>query len=166
MRKTSYKEALNDLTSSLESNPQYELALSQRAKLNLRMGRCGDSILDFHALGRLNPTHKDLGMREKAETCQGHTKNAEEGIVVGQLHVAKFGLFDCQINNSLSSRNQLDQAIALTDFSSPLLLRRAEILYSMGHFHGLCYLLLIVWLVDRECGWQADIGTQGVPCSA
>lgn len=42
-----YKEAISDLTSSLKINEKQESVLAQRAKLNLRYGRCKESEIDF-----------------------------------------------------------------------------------------------------------------------
>lgn len=47
-----YKEALADLNAALTRNPQNENALSQRAKLNMRLGRCEESERDLVSLKR------------------------------------------------------------------------------------------------------------------
>jgi hypothetical protein len=50
LRQQKLKEALADLNAALTYNPQNENALTQRAKLNMRMGRCEDSEKDFISL--------------------------------------------------------------------------------------------------------------------
>lgn len=50
LRQQKLKEALNDLNNALTINPAYEIVLVQRAKLQIRMGRCDDAVTDFHKL--------------------------------------------------------------------------------------------------------------------
>jgi tetratricopeptide (TPR) repeat protein len=47
LRNQKLKEALADLSSALNIKPDYEQVLAQRAKLQLRMGRCEDAENDF-----------------------------------------------------------------------------------------------------------------------
>ena len=47
-----YKEAWQDLSSALKIKPEYEQALSQRAKLSLRLGKCDEAVHDFRDLAR------------------------------------------------------------------------------------------------------------------
>ncbi len=42
-----YKEALSDLNAAIVIKPDYELALAQRGKLQLRMGRCVEAEKDL-----------------------------------------------------------------------------------------------------------------------
>jgi tetratricopeptide (TPR) repeat protein len=52
LRQQKLKEALADLNSALTRNPSHESALTQRAKLSLRLGRCDDAEKDFTHLKR------------------------------------------------------------------------------------------------------------------
>jgi tetratricopeptide (TPR) repeat protein len=52
LRMQKNKEALQDLSSALAIKPAFEQALSQRAKLGLRMGRCTESVNDFRELAK------------------------------------------------------------------------------------------------------------------
>ena len=47
LRNQKLKEALADLSSALNIKPDYEQVLAQRAKLQLRMGRCEEAENDF-----------------------------------------------------------------------------------------------------------------------
>ena len=46
------EEALADLNSALLINPAHEVVLGQRAKLQIRMGRCDEALADFQKLSR------------------------------------------------------------------------------------------------------------------
>lgn len=50
LRQQKLKEALADLNSALTINPSYEVVLVQRAKLQIRMGRCDEALGDFQHL--------------------------------------------------------------------------------------------------------------------
>lgn len=50
LRQQKLKEALADLNSALIINPAYEVVLVQRAKLQIRMGRCDEALGDFQRL--------------------------------------------------------------------------------------------------------------------
>ena len=50
LRQKKLKEALADLNSALTINPLYEVVLVQRAKLQIRMGRCDEALVDFQHL--------------------------------------------------------------------------------------------------------------------
>lgn len=50
LRQQKLKEALADLTSVLALNPKHENALVQRAKLNMRLGKCLDAEGDLDKL--------------------------------------------------------------------------------------------------------------------
>lgn len=52
LRQQKLKEALADLNSALSINPAHEVVLGQRAKLQIRMGRCDDALADFQKLAR------------------------------------------------------------------------------------------------------------------
>jgi tetratricopeptide (TPR) repeat protein len=69
LRQMKFKEAVSDLSKVLEISSSDENALGQRAKLQLRIGRCSEALQDFHALRKINPAHKDLGSQEQAERC-------------------------------------------------------------------------------------------------
>ena len=112
-----------DLTQALRLDPSYELAQSQKAKLLLKMGECSQAVTEFRRLGELKPGHKDLGMLQQAEQCATLVRQAKEALSRRQAQQA---------------RDLLDQAMEFTEFSTPLLVQRAEALYSMRYFHGLC----------------------------
>ncbi len=50
LRQQKLKEALADLTAVLSLNPKHENALVQRAKLNMRLGKCIDAEGDYDKL--------------------------------------------------------------------------------------------------------------------
>jgi predicted Zn-dependent protease len=50
LRQQKLKEALTDLNAALFINPAYEVVLVQRAKLQIRMGRCSEAVTDFQKL--------------------------------------------------------------------------------------------------------------------
>lgn len=50
LRQQKLKEALADLNSALIINPSYEVVLVQRAKLQIRMGRCDEALSDYQKL--------------------------------------------------------------------------------------------------------------------
>jgi tetratricopeptide (TPR) repeat protein len=52
LRQQKLKEALADLNSALTINPAYEVVLVQKAKLQIRMGRCDEAFGDFQKLRR------------------------------------------------------------------------------------------------------------------
>lgn len=52
LRLKKYKEAVSDLSSTLKYDPKHEQALSQRAKLHLRLGNCFDAEYDYNMLKR------------------------------------------------------------------------------------------------------------------
>lgn len=52
LRSQKLKEALADLSSALNIKPDYEQVLAQRAKLQLRMGKCEEAEGDFLKLQR------------------------------------------------------------------------------------------------------------------
>lgn len=52
LRQQKLKEALADLNSAFTINPEYEVALVQRAKLQVRMGRCDEAYGDYQRLRR------------------------------------------------------------------------------------------------------------------
>ncbi|RYY71343.1 tetratricopeptide repeat protein, partial [archaeon] len=61
-RQQKLKEALADLTAALSHNPSNENALTQRAKLNMRMGRCAEAESDFQYLKQVSkPVMQSLG---------------------------------------------------------------------------------------------------------
>jgi tetratricopeptide (TPR) repeat protein len=47
LRQQKFKEALSDLTSALTIKPDFEAVLTQRAKLELRLGRCAEAEKDL-----------------------------------------------------------------------------------------------------------------------
>ena len=69
LRQMKFKEAISDLSKVLEISSSDENALGQRAKLQLRIGRCSEALQDFHRLRKVNQSHKDLGSQEQAERC-------------------------------------------------------------------------------------------------
>jgi tetratricopeptide (TPR) repeat protein len=50
LRQQKFKEALSDLSSALAIKPEYEAVLVQRAKLQLKLGKCNEAELDFENL--------------------------------------------------------------------------------------------------------------------
>jgi tetratricopeptide (TPR) repeat protein len=50
LRQNKLKEALSDLTAALKIKPAFEGALTQRAKLQLRLGKCSEAEDDFKSL--------------------------------------------------------------------------------------------------------------------
>lgn len=52
LRQQKLKEALADLNSALTINPEYEVVLVQRAKLQIRMGRCEEALNDYQRIKR------------------------------------------------------------------------------------------------------------------
>jgi tetratricopeptide (TPR) repeat protein len=52
LRQLKLKEALADLNSALTINPAYEIVLVQRAKLQIRMGRCDEALNDYMKIKR------------------------------------------------------------------------------------------------------------------
>lgn len=52
LRQQKLKEALADLNSALTINPEYEVVLVQRAKLQIRMGRCEEALNDYQRVKR------------------------------------------------------------------------------------------------------------------
>jgi predicted Zn-dependent protease len=52
MRKQKLKEALSDLNFALKLIPNDETFLSQRGKLNMKLGKCYDAVTDFDSLQR------------------------------------------------------------------------------------------------------------------
>ena len=53
LRQQKIKEALADLNSVLLINPVNENAVTQRAKLLIKLGRCGEADTEFEKLKRL-----------------------------------------------------------------------------------------------------------------
>jgi predicted Zn-dependent protease len=52
LRQNKLKEAISDLSAALAIKPDYEAVLAQRAKLQLKVGRCSDAKNDFDKLRR------------------------------------------------------------------------------------------------------------------
>lgn len=50
LRLQRFKDALKDLTSAIELKPAFEIAISQRAGLHLRLGHCREGMADFQLL--------------------------------------------------------------------------------------------------------------------
>ena len=50
LRQQKFKEALADLNSALSIKPNNEQVLSQKGKLEIRMGRCSEADQDFQQL--------------------------------------------------------------------------------------------------------------------
>lgn len=51
--------------------------LAQRAKLNLRVGRCKEAVEDFSKLQKLNAKSADLSFQDSARVCQMSLEHAE-----------------------------------------------------------------------------------------
>ena len=52
LRQSKYKEAMSDLNSALNIKPTNEAALTQKGKLELRLGRCSEAYTSFTKLQR------------------------------------------------------------------------------------------------------------------
>ena len=89
LRQQKLREALADLTSALKVKPDYESALVQRAKLQLKMGKCYEASQDFQNLRARNPNHKDLSMADNADTCKQALKEADKRIELKRYKEAR-----------------------------------------------------------------------------
>jgi DnaJ homolog subfamily C member 3 len=143
LRQQKLKEALADLTATLQLNPKHEQALVQRAKLNLRLGKCGEAesdllnlksyvffvvLLLFEVLTlvfffftvavilfSLNPKHKELSQLPNTATCKNALVSAEKAIQMGRWQAAK---------------DNFNDALRVADAAASLYLQRAY-----AHFH-------------------------------
>eukprot|EP00981_Chlorochromonas_danica_P000865 scaffold211_cov168-Ochromonas_danica.AAC.6 len=105
-----FKEALADLSNALTRNPQNENALSQRAKLNMRLGRCEDSEKDLISLKRINPKNKEVGRLADAASCKNVLQEAQRAFKSKQWSLAK---------------HHLTEALRFTDISTKVFMQRS-----------------------------------------
>lgn len=110
-RQQKLKEALADLTSALTHNPAHENALTQRAKLNMRMGRCAEAESDFQYLKQVNPKSKDLSLLQNAISCKRSIHEAQRAFEQARWPLA---------------RDFLTEALRHADSASKLLVMRAS----------------------------------------
>ena len=78
LRQQKFKEALADLNSALAIKPDHEIMLSQRAKLNLKMGNCAQAVEDFTILKTSFSSNKDISMLEQAIRCNESIRQGDE----------------------------------------------------------------------------------------
>ncbi len=117
LRKLKYKEALSDLTSTLNIKPGDENALVQRSKLYLRLGNCEEAVKDFDKLGQVKPDHKALSQRKSGEECMMAMRKG-------------YNLF--KRGDYMNARNAFSAAVAVADKSVDLLFKKAECSYWLG----------------------------------
>mmetsp|Transcript_17213 Transcript_17213/g.25751 ORF Transcript_17213/g.25751 Transcript_17213/m.25751 type:complete len:498 (-) Transcript_17213:146-1639(-) len=120
LRLQKYKEAIHDLNAALKLKPTYEQALSQRAKLLRRVGRCAESEKDFAALEKLNPKNKDIGMISSAASCAQLQSKAEQAY---------------QERNWQLARELYTEVMRHAELSEVVMLRRAWCEYNMGDLY-------------------------------
>eukprot|EP01031_Cornospumella_fuschlensis_P033638 gene33638-40692_t len=111
LRQQKLKEALADLTSALTHNPANENALTQRAKLNMRLGRCAEAETDFQYLKQVNPKSKDLSLLQNAVSCKRSIHEAQRAFEQSRWPLA---------------RDFLTEALRHADSASKLLVMRAS----------------------------------------
>ncbi len=52
LRQNKLREALSDLNAAINIKPEFDAALVQRAKIQLRLGKCAEAEKDFSTLKR------------------------------------------------------------------------------------------------------------------
>ena len=120
LRQQKLKEALADLTAALTLNPKYETVLSQRAKLQVRMGRCDDAMTDYRNLRAVNAESKDLTGENDAQSCSTSMRTAEATYAQRNWQVA---------------REHLSEAIKYAEYATSLLLKRAWCNYHLRELY-------------------------------
>jgi tetratricopeptide (TPR) repeat protein len=128
LRGKKYREALQDLSTSLQLDPLNAAKMQQRAKLFKMMGRCADAVGEYEKLegmletGAWGPTEGEVveGARE-ARQCQHSLAEAERLMEVGDWRAA---------------RQHLDVAVTLTEVAPELLLRRARCNFEENDFYS------------------------------
>ena len=130
LRAKKYKEALQDLSISLNLDPNNGPKMQQRAKLFKMFGRCGDAVEEYEKLQQQQQQQQqgeqqveqevEEGLGE-ARQCKHHVEEAERLMQEGEWGVA---------------RQHLDVAVPLTEVAPELLLRRAKCHFEQGDFYG------------------------------
>jgi DnaJ homolog subfamily C member 3 len=125
LRANKFKEAISDLNKVIEIIPRDENAVSQRAKLHLRLGRCLDATQDFALLRTINHAHKELSLETQAQRCEVAVRHGEK-------------LYSNQ-RNYKAAKEHYSQAIGFTIVTSSqpeqcteLLLKRAHCSFFTG----------------------------------
>jgi tetratricopeptide (TPR) repeat protein len=117
LRQQKLKEALSDLNSALAIKPDFEAVLSQRGKINLRMGYCNQAEEDLLRLQKINPASKDVELAPQASACKAAMNKAEVFYTRGQWAPA---------------REHLSEALRYAESSSSLLFKRATSSFHVG----------------------------------
>lgn len=120
LRQHRYKDALSDLTAALKVKPTYEAALVQRAKLQVKLGLCAESAVDWNKLREVNPAHKDLASSEDANTCMHAFTTAQQHIDRGQYGPA---------------RDNLNTVVRYTEAAAAVYIRRAWCSLHLGDYY-------------------------------
>eukprot|EP01006_Ploeotia_vitrea_P012390 TRINITY_DN32849_c0_g1_i1.p1 TRINITY_DN32849_c0_g1~~TRINITY_DN32849_c0_g1_i1.p1 ORF type:complete len:481 (+),score=6.51 TRINITY_DN32849_c0_g1_i1:88-1530(+) len=120
LRQHKYREALLDLSSAIRIKPTYEAALVQRAKLNMKMGKCSESFTDFNNLKNINPKHKDLSLLGDAQACTDALAQGYKLMDMGRHHEA---------------RDFFNTAIKFTESSVTVYLSRAICSLHLGDYY-------------------------------
>ncbi|EWM25010.1 dnaj subfamily c member 3 protein [Nannochloropsis gaditana] len=128
LRGKKYREALQDLSTSLQLDPLNAAKMQQRAKLFKMMGRCADAVGEYEKLegmletgaGGVTEGEMGEGARE-ARQCQHSLAEAERLMEMGDWRAA---------------RQHLDVAVTLTEVAPELLLRRARCNFEEKDFYS------------------------------
>eukprot|EP01036_Dinobryon_divergens_P038562 gene38562-50643_t len=120
LRLQKYKEALADLNAALLLKPDFDNALAQRGRLQLRMGRCVEAEKDLLELQRKNPTGKDVELLKDATICVGALKEGENA----------FNRRDWN-----RAREHYSNAIRYAETAPQIMLQRAWCSYRMGDLY-------------------------------
>lgn len=123
LRQQKLKEALSDLSAALSIKPDFEAVLAQRAKLQLKMGRCHEAKTDFDKLRVVNAQNKDLAVSRDAEACVHAAREADRLFAEGQHGAA---------------RDQYTNALRSAESSSSLMMQRALCHFYLGdHYEAI-----------------------------
>lgn len=132
LRGKKYKEALQDLSTSLNLDPKNGPKMHQRAKLFKMLGRCGDAVEEYEKL--------QLHQQQQEEQQEGEpqAKEVEEGLTEARQCKQSTEEAELLIEGGEwgRARQLLDAAVSLTEVSPELLLRRAKCHFELGDFYG------------------------------
>lgn len=133
LRGKKYKEALQDLSTSLNLDPQNGSKMQQRAKLFKMLGRCGDAVEEYEKLQQQQEEEDE----EQQEGGQ-QAKEVEEGLT--EARQCKQSVEEAELlmegGEWGMARQLLDVAVSLTEVAPELLLLRAKCHFEQGDFYG------------------------------
>ena len=120
LRQNNLKAALADLNSALIIKPDAENVLMHRGKLQLRLGKCAESEIDWERLSQLQSKSFDESMLNQARQCKQ---------AIAQADVA-YNRQDWG-----NARAHLQAATRFAEASSALLVKRAFSSYHVGDMY-------------------------------